>query len=277
MNEAILENIRHNHRTRRYWMKVQQKLERALEAYVRGNYTDWHPDDSEADRKRESAKALAIIEAAKKGEGSDELVILVGDTMKALEPILVQRKAKEKALEQFAEQLPPWRWVQSVNGFGALGFATIIGLTGDLSNYATVSKVWKRLMLAPYNGFAGSSLKRPSWCDNYKMTKEEWIANPFSGERYSLIVMIAESLHKKQVEGKKKSDTKHGKPKGPYGELYVRRREHTDETHPDWTPMHAKRDAMRYMVKALIRDLWIEWRHATEPDFTNKPWKEAAE
>ena len=152
-----------------------------------------------------------------------------------------------------------------------MGLATIIGLTGDLSNYDTVGKVWKRLMLAPYDGLAGSTWKRETWRPR-TLSKEEWIAHPFSGERYALIHMIADSLHKKQIEGKAKSGEPFGKPLGPYGKIYVQRRERTKNR--EWSLMHAHRDALRVMVKKLIRDLWIEWRKATDPKFVSKPWSQ---
>jgi hypothetical protein len=242
-------------------MKVQQKLDRALEAYVRINYTTWREAENEKDRKREADRALAIIKAAKAGEGELDLAVLVDTTIAARAPADRERKSRETAMTALAEQLPVFAWVDSVAGFGALGFATIVALTGDLSNYATVSKVWKRLMLAPYDGCAGSTWKRETWRPRM-LTKEEWIANPFSGERYALIAMIADSLHKKQVQSKAKSETQFGKPLAAYGKAYVDRREHTARTHPDWTLMHAHRDALRIMVKALVEDLWIEWRRA---------------
>jgi hypothetical protein len=59
-----------------------------------------------------------------------------------------------------------------------------------------------------------------------------------------------------QVESKEKSGTKHGRPIGPYGAVYVSRREHTDLTHPDWSLGHARMDAIRITMKAFLKDLW---------------------
>jgi hypothetical protein len=257
----LVGSIGAHHRLRRYWMKVQQKLDRALEAYVRVNCTGWREAKNEKDRKREADRALAIIKAAKDGEGELDLVVLVETTIAARAPADRERKTREAAMTKLAEQLPVFPWVDSVAGFGALGFATIVALTGDLSNYANVAKVWKRLMLAPYAGHAGSTWKRETWRPR-ALTKDEWIANPFSGERYALIAMIADSLHKKQIQSKAKSKTQFGRALGPYGKAYVDRREHTARTHSDWTLMHAHRDALRVMVKSLVKDLWTEWAKA---------------
>ena len=255
----IIKRIDEHHRARRYWMKVEQKLDRALEAYVRINHTDWREAEDEKTRKRESDRALEIIKAAKGGDGTPALVALVQTTLVARQPASKERRSHEHEMENLAVELPVYRWVENVPGFGTLGFATIVALTGDLANYATVSKVWKRLMLAPYDGLAGSTWKRETWRPR-ALSKDEWIANPFSGERYALVAMIADSLHKKQIQGKAKSETKFGKPLGPYGMTYVDRRTHTAAAHADWTPMHSHRDALRIMVKSLVKDLWIEWR-----------------
>lgn len=45
-------------------------------------------------------------------------------------------------------------------------------------------------------------------------------------------------------------------PTSPYRAIYDARREHTAETHPDWTPGHSHNDALRIVSKAVLRDLW---------------------
>ena len=269
MEPHAIEGLQRQNRARRYWMKVQQKLDRALESYVRLNYTDWTEAEDKKAREREAKRALTLVKAAKDGDGPVDLISLVIPTIKAREPVNSERQAQEKAMEKIAMELPVYSWVQSVPGFGALGLATIISLTGDLNNYATVGKVWKRLMLAPYDGLAGSTWKRESWRPR-SLTNDEWKANPFSGERYALVAMIADSLHKHQIQGKEKSGTIFGKPLGPYGAVYVKRREAT--ANRGWTLMHAHRDALRIMVKTLVRDLWIEWRSRSDATFINQPW-----
>ena len=58
----------------------------------------------------------------------------------------------------------------------------------------------------------------------------------------------------------RRNRTKFGLPKGPFGEVYVKRREATLISHPEWTPKHAQMDALRIMTKALVLGLWAEWR-----------------
>jgi hypothetical protein len=91
------------------------------------------------------------------------------------------------------------------------------------------------------------------------LTAEEWIANPFSGERYALMSQIATWLVNAQWIAAGKSDDGEGKANGPYGQVYADRRKFTQETHPDWTDGHRRKDALRIAMKAFLRDLWAEW------------------
>ena len=47
MTAAVIEQIRSHHRRRRFAMKIQQKLDRALESFIRINGTEWQADVSE--------------------------------------------------------------------------------------------------------------------------------------------------------------------------------------------------------------------------------------
>jgi hypothetical protein len=71
--------------------------------------------------------------------------------------------------------------------------------------------------------------------------------------------------------GKAKTESGEGEPDGPYGEIYARRREHTKETHPDWTDQHRRMDALRITMKAFLLDLWGEWRTRSPAQPKPKP------
>lgn len=45
-------------------------------------------------------------------------------------------------------------------------------------------------------------------------------------------------------------------PASEYRAVYDHRRQHTAETHPDWTPGHSHNDALRVTAKRILRDLW---------------------
>jgi len=259
-----VEAIKGHHRRRRYAMKVQQKIDRALESFVRINATQWTYDASEADREKFNREVAKIIASARKGDGDKLIVELVQKTDRGREPFDAIRKAAESAMEKLTEHLPVAEWIKGVRGAGALGLATIVAEAGDLANYPNPAKLWKRLGFAPYDGHAGSSWKRQTWRPR-TLTAEEWIANPFSGERYALMHQIIVWLVNHQWIGKAKTESGEGEPNGPYGEIYAARRKHTMQTHPDWTDGHRRMDALRVTMKAFLKDLHVEWRNPRAP------------
>src|SRR5262249_36812625 len=107
-----------------------------------------------------------------------------------------------------------------------------------------------------------------------ELTKEEWIENPFSGEKYALMAQIANWLWVKQWIGKSKTGTGVGAPNGRYGEGYAARRAKTMITRPDWSDGHRHSDALRVgVLRTFIIDLGVEWRRCEARAET----KEAAE
>ena len=257
---STIEAIRAHHRERRFAMGIQQVLDRKLESYIRINKTEWHVGDDEATRDKANKDVAAKIKLARKGEGDPSIVKVVRMTDDAGAPADAERARHEREMETLARSLPVAPWVETVPGLGYLGLATIIAETGDLSLYANVAKVWKRLGYAPYNGLAGSSWKRPTWRNgNAALTAEEWTENPFSGRRYSLIHVISVWLKNKQWIGAAKTDDGVGKPNGPYGEVYAERRARTAVTHADWSKQHSHMDALRVMMKEVLKDLWLQW------------------
>src|SRR5215471_5607974 len=63
--------IRIAHRRRRYAMKLQQKIDRACESYIRSNYTDWTPDMDDANRERIRREIQAHLKQARSSEHAD--------------------------------------------------------------------------------------------------------------------------------------------------------------------------------------------------------------
>jgi hypothetical protein len=258
--DEIIGGIRAQHRRRRHAMKTQQTIERRLESFIHQNATNWHPDMNDKERARVKKEVQAVIKAARDDEGhKHHRSVLISDA--AAEPSLALRAEDEKTMEVLARQLPAHPWISSVPGAGALGLATIVAEAGDLSNYPSVAKLWKRLGFAPYDGHAGSTWKRETWRSR-SLTDKEWIEHPFSGEKYGLMRQIATWLWAKQWIGKAKTGTGVGAPNGPYGEIYAARRAKTAVAHPDWSDGHAHSDALRIMMKKFLCDLWLAWRAA---------------
>ena len=274
MTSETIDIIKAHHRTRRYTIKMQQKIDRGIEFFIRINATDWRYDADEKERERFNRQVKSIIAAARKKTGEEKVMELAINTDRGRKPFDGMRKAAEKEMEKLAAELPAAGWVESVRGAGLLGLATIVAEAGDLSNYPNPAKLWKRLGFAPYDGLAGSSWKRET-CRPRALTKQEWIDNPFSGERYALMHQIAVWLVNTQWIGKAKTESGEGEPKGPYGELYAARRKRTLETHPDWSDGHRRMDALRVTMKAFLKDLHGAWHNAPEEKPKLKPRKRA--
>jgi hypothetical protein len=269
--------IRRHHRRRRFAMKIQQKLDRALESFIRINATDWHPDLDEKERAKINREVQALIKRIREGEES-EFSDFVKTSDAARKPADEMRHISEREMEKLAKDLPVHPWIESVHGAGALGLATIVAEAGDLANYSNVAKLISRLGFAPYDGLAGSTWKRETWRPR-ALTKEEWIAHPFSGQRYALMIQIAEWLVNAQWIGKKKTGTGEGAPDGSFGQVYADRRARTKTTHPDWTDGHARADGLRITMKEFLKQLWLQWNGV---DLENKErrarrWKQVAQ
>jgi hypothetical protein len=277
-NAEIIDQIRRHHRRRRFAMKIQQKLDRALESFLRINATDWAPDLDDKAREKINAQIKAMIKKIRDGDDDDNDfgdIVRVSDEARA--PADAMRKASEDKMAELAMTLPVYPWIESVRGAGALGLATIVAEAGNLANYSNVAKVWKRLGFAPFEGFAGSTWKRETWRPR-KLTAEEWIANPFSGERYALMSQIATWLVNAQWIGKAKSASGEGEPNGIYGTAYDLRRKHTLKMHPDWTDGHRRNDALRIAMKEFLKDLFLQWNNVVVENKARRQrrWKQVS-
>ena len=62
------------------------------------------------------------------------------------------RKRSERTLLALARQLPVAPFVEATRGVGLLSLAGIVGEAGDLSNYGTPSRLWKRMGTAVIDG-----------------------------------------------------------------------------------------------------------------------------
>lgn len=71
----------------------------------------------------------------------------------SITPIEAHKKELEKRQNKLVVTLPDMQdFVDSVKGFGVNSLAVIIGECGDLANYSSPAKVWKRMGLAVING-----------------------------------------------------------------------------------------------------------------------------
>lgn len=185
-----------------------------------------------------------------------------------------ERKATEKQMEKAAKKLPGIEFVKSVSGFGLGSFAAIIGEAGNLSDYSTVAKFWKRMGLAVIKG---ERQRRVSGADA--------LEHGYSPVRRAVVWVVGESLLKK---------------KNPYYEIYMTRKQYEFDaaikrglipatenaaTVKSWlekglpeltkvsrigdehiSVMHINNRAKRYAEKRVLRDLWKNWNSAVNHD-----------
>jgi len=166
-----------------------------------------------------------------------------------------QRKATEKEMVEVAKSLPVVPWVESVRGFGLLGLASIIGEAGDLSNYPTVAKLWKRLGLAVIHGER-----------QQRKAGSEALEHGYSPSRRSVVWTIGDSLFRANGEysdvcrQRKEYEREKAQAEGltvcPAAKIPAKEKESYR------SDGHVHNRAKRYMEKRLIRDLWQAWRDA---------------
>ncbi len=162
--------------------------------------------------------------------------------------IKAHRMVQERAMIALAKELPIYPYAESVHGFGALSLAQIVAEAGDLANYATHQRLWKRMGLAVVEG------------ERQRKTTNKELAETmgYDPERRSIMFNIGDCL----VRAKNPD----------YYPWYLAEKERLAEAHPDWTLLHRDRAAKRHMTKRFLRDLWREWNqpmnehhHSLEP------------
>ena len=156
----------------------------------------------------------------------------------AQSPLEKARTGYEKHLTKLGKKLPVAHMADIIRGVSHKGLANIVGECGDLSAYKSVSAVWKRAGLAVIDGER-----------QRKVAGDAALLHGYSPQRRSTFWNLAEPLLKAQG----KDDAA-----GPYRRLYDA---HKAEQVEKGLPLsHAHNRAMRYMTKALLKDLTLEWR-----------------
>ena len=187
---------------------------------------------------------------------------------RALEPISLFRTSIEKDMDATAAQLPGLDIIEHTPGFATRGLAVIVGEAGNLSNYSTERKLWRRLGLGTAPGHEAHAYS--TW-RRIGLPNGEWEAPSFPGEPLRAGYAPARLG---QIYGVVTIPLFMSKSKNKYGAVYDARRARTALTHPlgtaaeckadpnRWTKAHGDMDARRIMTKSLISDLWSEWRRS---------------
>ncbi len=255
---ATISEIRELQQQRKFCIKQQSKCNRSVEAFI-ARSMGYSTDEDEKARKEKFKRAASFRrEVEKDGGGHSKgaqqgqqnaapavpLILLSAQSRQAWD---AHRKQVEARMRKLAKSLPIWRWADTVRGLGELGVAIIVGESGDLSNYATIERLWKRLGLAVFDGVRQSK----------RSNVDEAAKHGYSPSRRAEVWTVADSLFKHQWRGEKEGIAAHYI--GPYGEAYGRRKAAT-EGREGWSNARRDNDARRIMTKVLIEDLWKAWR-----------------
>lgn len=260
-------------RTRRFCIKAQSQCDRSIESFIASSLG--YRIDAEAIDRKVMFKRAADLRRSVEKEGDQirndthhshvapflRLMILQSAASRAGWD--EHRTSAEKVMRQLVRELPIAAWAAGIKGFGELGLAIIIGEAGiPIGDYRTVSGLWKRLGLAVIDGER----------QRKKSNVDEAARHGYSPKRRAEIWAVADSMFRHQWAGAKEDMPAHAV--GPYGEVYGRRKAHTlprieatqDLAFTDpakWTPKRCDNDARRVMMKALLCDLWVEWRRVS--------------
>lgn len=284
MTQETILAIRDHHRRRRFGMEQRKRADLALGAFLR-TQLGWSAGLPAAQRKEIQARAAAWIkegelfarQCAKRGlhwtqanmlpPELGEYSEIIMASIEARAPFNRIEKSAEAEMVRLVKSLPIWPRCELIKGFGAVGLAIIIAECAtsegsSLSDYATKSKVWKRLGLAVFDGAAQGQIKKGI---SGEARKEAWIKRGYSPARRSRIWTVGAALIKNNGEGK-------------YRTVYLARKQYERQraeavgltvapaskipkgrSAEFMSLMHIDRRAQRYMEKMLIRDLWKAW------------------
>jgi transposase len=148
-------------------------------------------------------------------------------------------------------------WIQDAPGIGPGGFARLVGTTGSLDRFPTVSKLWAYVGLHVDDGMAPRrrSGQRANWSAQGRVVCHQLGV---------AIVRVRRGRYREAYDTKKAqymARPRVGPSECPFGQTHTTRK----GTIVACGRIHAHRAAMRYAVKALLKDLWVAWRtHSRE-------------
>jgi hypothetical protein len=148
-------------------------------------------------------------------------------------------------------------WIQETPGIGLRGFARLLGVTGSLDRFATVSKLWAYLGMHVDDGMAPRHRRgqRANWSAQGRVVCHQIATS---------IVRVGRGRYREAYDRKKAeylARPRRGPSACPFSQTHTTRKGELVAC----GLMHAHRAAMRYAVKLLVRDLWVAWRRNPRP------------
>lgn len=127
---------------------------------------------------------------------------------------------------------PAWPFLERVRGISHCLGGQLLGLIGDIEDFATISKLWRFAVGAPIEG---------------KVEK------PTRGEKLHYSARLKKTMY---VIG-----TSFLKSNSPYRTIYNKAKEYY-QANRDWTKLRIHYASLRKMEKIFLAHLWLEWRKA---------------
>jgi hypothetical protein len=255
----------------------QSRCDRAMEAAL-ARCLGFSADATEEERKAVFKRAAAIRRSVEKGEpcasglspddpraqSLDGFIPLIQLSAQARAIWDDKRELTETIMREKARSLPVFEWVKEhARGIGDLGLARIVGEAPLIGHYRTHERLWKRMGVAV---IVGERQQR-------KSGKEEALVHGFAPRRRAeLWSVCSDTMLRAQWRRGDDADGP-GAPRGPFGEVYRRRKEYTAQRivatedldfkdRGKWTKKRCDSDARLVMSKEFLRDLWRVWHGA---------------
>lgn len=192
----------------------------------------------------------------------------LGDYAEPARHVVTEYEAIEKGIERqlvkLTKQHPMADWIAEQRGIGLPGFGRLLGVTGDIGRFPTVSKLWKYLGLHVVDGHAPKRVKGQSWThtdctfahlltckpdcktDHHPACVPGGVGTAYAPQGRVVCHQIGEAIVKVGGEG-------------AYRRAYDTKKAYYEAQRPDWTQARRHNAAMRFAVKLLIKNLWRAW------------------
>lgn len=215
---------------RRWSVLVKSRImqENRLKAIIAGTM-GYSSGLDESERKELFAQAGQVIKEVNEG-GSHCYEDVIKSTMIGISAFKGTQEIVFKQMVQLAAALPVAGWAEEADqrGLGLGRVAVVVGECGDLSNYSSPAKVWKRMGCAPFE-FNGQTRMGSSWKKGKpSLPAEKWTEFGYSPRRRSIAYVIGELILKSN------RDARTGW-KGPYLLRYEEAKASALANRPDWT------------------------------------------
>ncbi len=228
----------------------------ATASAITPNMTDKQKAAAMKVREKIKAQALAMAEKIKKGSdegGAGHARAAVDIIAHSISDVVKERERVDAEIGRLAKGLPIAPWVETIKGFSHTQAGLILAETGNPSEYATVSRFWKRMGLAVIDGQA-----------QRRVTGDAAIVHGYVPRRRSLMYVIEDTILRQSITGEKEDQPRASKT--PLGDVYMRERAKREARIADgeklWKGAHFQ--ARRIMGKELLRQMWVEWRRRVD-------------